>query len=622
MFEEIVLVVEKNGKIKQANQRAREIYGYSRDEFLKLNVKDLRVKTAQDGYEVHQRKDGSTFSVKVHSTKVGAFSVLVIREDEKALFRSLVNGLPFGAIIFNAKGKCVYVNDSAKEFIGWTEDEFLGKEIFDFLQLEEDFITPIKTTFNEEQIFFRRDGSTFYASTFLIPIEEYGKKSGLIVLFQNNDADDTINHLRFVAYHDELTKLPNRSLLNDRLAQSLKVAKRSNEKLAVLFLDLDGFKQINDSFGHRAGDALLQLVAQRLRISLRNSDTIARVGGDEFVILLRSIHKVRSVVQVVKKIIRNISRPFVVGRHKVVISTSIGISLYPDDGTNVDELIHKADMAMYEAKASGSGTYAFYNIAVDEQLQNRMNLENEMEMALKREEFEIYYQPIFSLTTDKVVCAEALIRWRHPKRGILLPDKFIPVAEETALINRIGKWMLEAVCKQIHTLEKEKISIPISVNIAASQFQHENFVKTVENAIRKYEVESKHLIIELVERIAMREDEETKDTIKSLSSLGIRFSLDDFGTGYSNLKYLSILPIDILKIDMSFIKNMLVDLKDKHIVESIIALGKHLKLQTVAEGVETSKHLELLKDLGCDAAQGFYLSPPLTVKEFNRKYTK
>lgn len=630
LFEDIILILGKNGEIQETNEHACKVYGYSHNEIIKMKINDLRVEKMPYGYEIHKRKDGSKLEVRVYSQKVNDLDVLVIRENEKTLLHSLGNALPFGALIINKNKECVYMNASAQKLLGWSKKEFIGKKIHDFLhhdmaKMSEglptfETVPSAKVKHDQEHILIRKDGSFLHVSLLSVPIREYGKISGILILFQNIDENKSINHLKFAAYHDELTRLPNRALLRDRIEQAMRTAKRSNEKVAILFLDLDRFKRVNDSFGHRMGDTLLHLVAQRLKANVRNSDTVARPGGDEFILVLRAIHDARDAAQVAEKIIYSLSRPFIVGRHKVVISTSVGISLYPDDGANVDDLIHKADMAMYEAKATGRGTYAFYNISVDERLQSEMELGNELKTALERNEFELYYQPIIDLHTNEITAAEALIRWHHPRRGLTLPDEFIPIAEESSLINYIGKWTLEEACKQIQIWKKNGISIPLSVNVAAPQFQHGEFVSTLKEALHKFQIKPEDLVLELTERVVMREDENTENTINELDSLGIRFSLDDFGTGYSNLKYLSVLPIDILKIDISFIKHMIDNLKDRSIVNAIVDLGRRLNLKTVAEGVETQEQAELLKRSGCDAAQGYYFSLPLKAKEFCHEY--
>ncbi len=632
LFEEIILILGENGEIKHANERACTVYGYSYDEITKMKFEDLRIKRMPYGYEIHKRKDSSTLEVRVYAQKIYDFNVVVIRESEKTLLHSLVNDLPFGVLIINREERCVYANASTQKMLGWTKEELMGKSIHDLLYLGELRISKgisafqaafsTEETYNQEWTFVCKNGSPFHALVFSVPISEFGETSGTLILFQSNDENNSISHLRFVAYHDELTRLPNRSLLRDRIEQAIRAAKRSDEKIAILFLDLDQFKRVNDSFGHRAGDALLHLVAQRLKTKVRDSDTVARPGGDEFIIVLRAVHNARDAARVAEKIIQSLSRPFVVGKHKVVISTSIGISLYPDDGANVDELIHKADMAMYEAKASGQGMYAFYNISADERMQSELRLENEIRAALERNEFKLYYQPIIDLHTNEVTSAEALIRWHHPKRGLILPDEFIPVAEESLLINHIGKWTLEAACRQIHAWKENGASMSVSVNVTAAQFQHEEFVSTLRKTLHKFKIKPRDLILELTERVVMREDEEIKTTINELDSVGIHFSLDDFGTGYSNLKYLSVLPIDILKIDRSFVEHMIDSPKDKRIVEAIVDLGKHLKLKTIAEGVESQEQVEILKHLGCNAAQGYYFSPPLKAEEFCHEYVK
>ncbi len=419
-----------------------------------------------------------------------------------------------------------------------------------------------------------------------------------------------------LAYHDVLTNLPNRLLFYDRLAQALTHAKRYSGKLAVFFLDLDGFKELNDSRGHTVGDRLLQIVAQRLKSKLRESDTIARLGGDEFTILLKGINNADDVSRAAVKILELLSEPYLVNDYAVTMSCSIGVSVFPFDGEDAESLIKKADFAMYRAKKQSKGSFQLYNLSMDVTTFKKMSIENSLRTAIAENEFELHFQPQLSLKTGLVTGIESLVRWRHPKLGLVYPGDFIPLAEETGLIVPIGEWVLRSACGQLGIWHKAGFNqLPVAVNLSARQFREISLIETVAGALEDSAIEPGGLVLEITETNAMQDLDYTISTLEVLKEIGVQIALDDFGTGYSSLSYLKRLPIDLLKIDKSFVKDVAKNMDDGAIVSAIVALSKSLGMTVIAEGVETRDQLEFLKSVHCDCMQGFFFSEPVSGEE-------
>jgi len=418
----------------------------------------------------------------------------------------------------------------------------------------------------------------------------------------------TLHHL---AHHDPLTSLPNRLLFLDRLDQGIKHAKRHKKSVSILFLDLDRFKEVNDSYGHEVGDKLLIEVTTRLLGSVREVDTIARLGGDEFIILLEEMDS-NSVVVVAEKLIDVMQLPFYIATKDLYVTFSIGISRFPDDGTSADVLIRNADTAMYKAKELGKNRYQFYNAKMTEATLARLNLENNLRRAIEKKEFQAYFQPKIDAMTNRVVGMEALIRWHHPSLGLISPLKFIPLAEELGLIVAIDQWMLEDCVSTIKKWQEEGLYTGVlSLNLSIKQLENKDFVSNLDALIHKVEISPESLEFEITEGQIMKDPEAAIETLNAIKALGIGISIDDFGTGYSSLSYLKRLPIDTLKIDRSFVKDLPEDEDDVAIVESIIALAKSLKLHIIAEGVETEAQKEFLLEKGCTHIQGYLYSKPL-----------
>ena len=419
-------------------------------------------------------------------------------------------------------------------------------------------------------------------------------------------------HIRHMATHDPLTGLPNRTLLLDRLAQAIHGARRKQHYVGILFLDLDHFKTLNDSLGHDVGDQLLRAVTERLRGSIRQEDTLARQGGDEFILVLPDMAEPAFAGRVAEHLLRALRAPFALHHHLMHVNASIGISVCPVDSDDPMTLIRFADSAMYQAKAAGRSDFVFFTSELNIRVSELFSLGNELRQALEREEFILHYQPQIDLATCQVTGMEALIRWRHPGKGLISPSKFIPIAEETGLINPIGEWTLRTACAQARRWQDAGLpAVPIAVNLSAQQWLQPDLEKQVLNALESQDLAPHFLELELTESLLMRDTDKMIETMHRLRARGVQFAVDDFGIGYSSLSYLKRFPVDHLKIDQSFVRDISTDPDDAAIATAIIQMGKSLRLTVIAEGVETSEQLKFLSNHGCDVAQGYYFSSPL-----------
>ncbi len=433
---------------------------------------------------------------------------------------------------------------------------------------------------------------------------------------EQKHAEERIRHM---AHHDALTELPNRALLHDRIGQAIAQAQRNREVMALLFIDLDRFKTVNDSLGHQIGDRLLQVIAERFGACTRSSDTIARIGGDEFVVLLTDLNQPEDARHVAQKVLETLSEPVTIDSHELRVTPSIGICVYPHDGEDVETLMRNADTAMYHAKLMGRNNYQFFAQAMNDVAQQRLLMENDLRHALERGELTLHYQPQLDLGSNAIVGFEALIRWTHPQRGMIPPSQFIPVAEETGLIISIGEWVLRRACSQAHAWHEAGYpQLQVSVNCSAQQFQREGFVETVGHILRETGLPAARLDLEITESVIIERSEEVIARFQALDDMGVRISIDDFGTGYSSLSYLKRFAIHQLKIDQSFVRDISSDPDDAAIVSAIIAIARTLGLEVVAEGVETVEQLTFLKALGCARVQGYYFSRPVPAEEFAR----
>ncbi len=428
---------------------------------------------------------------------------------------------------------------------------------------------------------------------------------------------DSEAHLSHSAQHDFLTGLPNRMLLNDRVNQAIVYAPRINKKVAVLFLDLDGFKHINDSLGHPIGDKLLQSIAKRLVKCVRATDTVSRQGGDEFVVLLSEMFQSEDAAITARRMLESVAQAHSVDQHELHVTASIGVSVYPDDGADAETLIKNADTAMYQAKENGRQNYQFFKPAMNVRAVARQSIEESLRRALDRQEFTLVYQPKISLKTGEITGAEALLRWTHPAKGPVSPTKFIPVAEDSGLILGIDKWVLREACTQARAWAEAGLPpVAMAVNVSAMEFRSERFLDGVFEILKDTDFDPRFLELELTESVLMKRPEATQSILKMLRARGVQLAVDDFGTGYSSLSYLRKFSMDVLKIDQSFVRQITTAPEEASIVSAMISMGKSLNLRVVAEGVETQKELEFLQARQCDEAQGFYFSRPVIAAEF------
>ena len=425
--------------------------------------------------------------------------------------------------------------------------------------------------------------------------------------------------VQMLAYFDNVTKLPNRALLQDRLAQAMHVAQRNGKKVALLFMDLDNFKNINDSLGHQIGDMLLQSIGERLVQCVRSEDTVARIGGDEFLIVLADLDKGSQAVSVAEKILAATARPFSLQNHQIHTTISIGISIYPDDAQELHELIRHADSALYQAKARGRNTYQFFTQELNYQITRNATIERELRWAIDAGDLQLWYQPQIDTRSGKMIGAEALLRWHGEHRQFLSPVEFIPVAEERGLISRIGEWALREACAQCRKWQEQGLrTVPLAVNVSPIQFQQKGFVDLVTSILYESGLDAANIEIEITESAIMRRAPQVAELANRLREIGVGISIDDFGTGYSSLSYLKHIPIDKIKIDRSFIKDMLHDDDDEAIAYAIINLAHSLKLRVIAEGVESREQVDRLRTFGCDEVQGYFYSPAVSAADFVR----
>lgn len=436
---------------------------------------------------------------------------------------------------------------------------------------------------------------------------------------ERKDAEETIKKL---AYYDPLTNLPNRSLFKERIEQAALKSKRSHAIFALMYLDLDRFKSINDTLGHIIGDKLLIEVGKRIKSVLREQETVARLGGDEFAIILNNIEKPESAGIVADKVLKEFLKPIVIDKHELFISTSLGISIYPDDSEDIETLIKKADAALYHAKDLGRSQYAFFNPTLDKQNQRHVDIEMGLRKAISENEFTLLYQPKIDANTQSISGVEALIRWHSKKLGEVSPVEFIPVAENTGQIDKIGRWVLSNVCIEINRWkEQHQLTLPVSINLSAKQFKQETLLlSSIDKCIKEFAIEPELLEFEITESAIMDDPEKSQETMLCFKKRQLKLSIDDFGTGYSSLGYLKRFPVSTLKIDRSFVKDITRDKDDAVIVSAMITLAHNLGLNVIAEGVENSEQLEFLKKYHCDEVQGYYYNPPLTSQVIIEKY--
>lgn len=538
-------------------------------------------------------------------------------------------------VVTDADETIIRVNQAFEDITGFTRAEVLGKSPSILKSGHHDSAfyrrmwQQLRTTGSwTGEIWDRRKTGEIYPKWLSISVvrDMAGKITHYVSSFtditERKASDARVQHL---AYHDPLTRLANRSNLCERLTQALSQAKRNKTQLALLLLDLDNFKIINDTLGHQTGDQLLIEVAQRLLEAVRQSDFVARLGGDEFVIMLPEIASSNDVVHVADKILRSISEPYLIDGQELRTSTSIGICLYPDDATEDQDLIKKADLAMYHAKSNGRGNYQFFSEGMQQAVLNRIGIERDLRIALEKKQFLLHYQPQLDLTTGRLMGVEALVRWQHPQRGLVSPLDFIPVAEETGLIIQLGDWILQESCRQLAEWRSVGIThIRMSINLAASQFSDRNLPARIQEIMAQNDLPAGSIDLEVTESMTMKSPADAVEMMKILTSQGQSLSIDDFGTGYSSLAYLKMFPISTLKIDRSFVKDIETDPDDASICDITVLLAHKLGMKVVAEGVETEAQLKYLLSIGCEKIQGYLISKPLPAgqaEQFIRNHT-
>ncbi|MDH3327151.1 MAG: EAL domain-containing protein [Gammaproteobacteria bacterium] len=529
---------------------------------------------------------------------------------------------------YKPDGFCIYASPSVINVLGYCIDEMMGTHVFhyfhpDDLKSKRKLFAKLLDASSSDPFCYRvrnKNGDYIWLETTSTAITHSQTSEIIEVIAVSKDITErkeTEERLLYLANYDSLTGLPNRALFRDRLRRAVSRAQRNDTQVALFFIDLDRFKTINDSLGHHAGDQLLRSVSRRLKQFARKGDTIARLGGDEFTVILEGISGSEDAVIVAEKIIELMTPAFRLDGHEIVVTPSIGITIFPNDAEDMRSLLKNADTAMYRAKEQGGNCFQFYTSDMNEKAYEYLVLENSLRHALEREEFKLYFQPQIDLHTHNIIGIEALLRWDSPERGLLTPDQFIPFTEETGLIEPIGEWVLRTACNEAVQWQKKGLpAFRVAVNLSLRQFVANDFVSIVDNILKETGLEPKYLELEITESFLAQNVDRTAEILTNLHNLGVQLSIDDFGTGYSSLSYLKRFPLNTLKIDQSFVRDIMSDPDDATIIEAIIAMGQSLKLNVIAEGVETEEQLCFLRSQGCDWIQGHLISKPLSAPQF------
>jgi len=564
--------------------------------------------------------------------------ISVGKSTEEALFgeqeraRVTLNSIGDAVLTTDIAGNINYLNVVAERMTGWCREEAEGRpldEVFHILDGDSRLPArnPAKMALAENKtvdmaagvVLVQRNGHEVGIEDSAAPIHDRdGKVTGAVLVFHDvTRARELAEKMAHLAHYDALTDLPNRVLLNERFVQATALARRHGRKAAILFLDVDRFKHINDSLGHGMGDKLLLSVATRLLACVRVSDTVSRQGGDEFLVLLPDIEHPQDAAHFAKKILTALALPHRIDAQDLHVTMSIGIGVYPDDGRDLDTVIKSSDTAMYNAKENGRNNYQFFTQDMNTRVVERLCTEASLRGALERGEFSLHYQPKINLKTGALTGTEALIRWLHPIRGTIPPEQFISIAEDCGLITPIGNWVLREACRQAKAWVDAGVeAMPVAVNISAVQFRHKGFLEDVRDILTETGLEPGCLELELTESVLMPDAKSTGSTLRALKTLGVQLSVDDFGTGYSSLSYLTQFPIDTLKIDQSFVHKMLLNANDASVISAVISMGRDLNQRVIAEGVETEEQLRFLQARQCNEGQGFYFCHPLNVEDF------
>lgn len=565
--------------------------------------------------------------LKMIGTTQDITEISMLKKNMNEFSRIMHNSLNEIYIVDYDTQEYLYVNNGACQALGYTQEELLKMKVYDinpYLTLEE--VNTLKKKYNENNgtllvraVHQKKDKTFYHAQSYIHSITYKDKKAYVIFDTDISDLIKLEEQIKHQATHDSLTSLPNRALFNDRLTQIIKGSKRNNEKFALLFIDLDQFKKINDTLGHYIGDEVLKIISSRLEKSIRADDTLARLGGDEFTIILKNIIDISDISKICIKIIEEVKKPMIVDGHTLNISTSIGISKYPQDADNEKDLIKYADIAMYKTKDEGRDGFKYFSTNFSASTYEKILLDNSIRVAIKEEQFIVYYQPQYNITTNEITGMEALVRWRHPLEGLISPAKFIPIAEDNGLIIEIDKIVMKKAMQQFAFWHKEGLNPGIlALNLAIKQLNKDEFVPMLIQTMKDLNFNPEWLEFEVAESQVMSNAGNCIKKLKELSELGIEIAIDDFGTGYSSLAYLKKLPLDKLKIDKSFIRDISSNEDDTAITKAIIALAQSLNLKTIAEGVEDELQKEFLINNGCNNVQGYLFAKPLPADKITK----
>ena len=548
-------------------------------------------------------------------------------EDNLRMLKEAVDCLPIGITLSDVTGKIIYSNPAEADIHGYAPEELVGKEANEFApQSQRKPLTSDQMNnmglLNRESVNIRKSGEVFPVQlTSLAVRSSDGRCLGIVTTCEDiTSRKETEKKIHRLAYYDALTGLPNRGMFLDRLHQALAFAHREERSVCLVFLDLDNFKDVNDTYGHDFGDKLLKQVAERLNDTMRESDTLARLGGDEFVVILSSVSNHESTANAAQRIMSVFALPFLIDDRKIFCSVSIGIAVYPDDGTDTESLLKCADTAMYHAKEEGRSQYRFFSAEMNQKIMRRVLLENSLRQGLDRQEFFVNYQPQWDLKTSRMVGVEVLLRWQSLDFGLMAPSDFIALTENSGLIFDLGQWVLRTACIQARdwALAGHR-DFKVAVNISGKQLKQPDFLEMIGRVLHESGVAPNALELEFTESVVMEDAEKTIETLRALKKLGVQLSIDNFGTGYSSLNYLKHFPIDRIKIDRSFVADLDSNNNDAALVEAIISMGHSLNRKVLAEGVENSDQLHFLTTLGCDEVQGFYLAMPMTADELSKR---
>lgn len=564
------------------------------------------------------------------------------QEHTNLLRQSILDSIPFSVIAIDLKGDIIAANPAAARMLGYSRDEMVGKNAATLLHVADEInqhaarlsrelgievlpdhdaiIAKARLGMEDESewTYLRKNGERIPVQLNITALhDDDGELSGYLkVAYDISDRKRTEAFILRMAHHDSLTGLPNRVLLMDRLEMAIKQARKNGELVGVLLLDLDHFKRVNDTLGHHVGDQLLIAMSNRLQRYLRDADTLARLGGDEFVIVLPEVVSQEAMQQAVDRIVSQIAQPIKVGEREMLVTPSVGGAVFPSDGNDAQTLLKNADAAMYSAKAAGRNNAQWFNEDMLRQNKEKLQLTSALKPALESDQFRLVYQPEICLKTGRIIGLETLIRWRHPTLGEIAPDKFISLAEETGLILPIGEWVLTKACSDVVRLNKEHgLNLEVAVNVSPRQLQQAGWIGQIRKALEASGMPGTSLELEITEGMLIQNPKESTDLLHEVRALGVRVVIDDFGTGYSSLSYLTRFPIDKLKIDRTFVRDLTVDTTDAAVVDAVIAMAHSLGLKVVAEGVETVEQLTYLKERNCDEAQGYYFSPAISAEE-------